>query len=926
MRPFSHQLPTAPNGLLYALILGVSLSACGVETSEALVTKAQQSLAAGDHKAAIIQLKSAIQKDADNAEARFQLGRVYLEEEQFEAAEKEFRRAQEAGYAPESLSPLLAQALSGQGAFKRLLDEIPQPAPGSRGEADVLVARAIAHAGLGQKEDARHSLERALAAAPENADVYLAQARLALVDRDPEAALRAVNAALSHDPGHRDGWLFKGDVLRATGQTREASEAYKSALAIDPGHPGARLALADVAIDENRLVDARKEVDAVLKAAPKNLQARYTQALIDFREKKVEAARDHLADVLKFAPDYLPALLLGGAIEFALGNLQTAETHFNKVIRVAPRNLNALRMLAATQLRLGRPDDAAKTLAPINLEKVEDPGVLALAGEIAVAKKEFSRAAAYFDRAADLSPDNAAIRMQLGMARLAQGDNRAMADLQAASELVGADDRIESVIILNQLRQKQFDAALDSIAAFEKKQPQSPLLWNYRGAAYIGKKDAAKARNSFNQALKLDPQFFPAVANLAQLDLVDGEPAKARMRFESMLKADPSHLQAMLALADLSLRDKDEKAYLGWLEKAARAHPKSLPPREGMTRYLLSKGEKTKAMAVARAAVEANPDNPAALNLLGTAQLAAGDASSAVSTFAMVTKKLGQSPDAYLRLALAQLEDKQPDAARASLQTALRLNPDHLQSQDALLRLELAEKKPDAALRIARQVQTRHPGSPLGFDREADIQLTQKRLPEAIKAYEQAIERGAGSAGMIKLFRAEVLSRNTKRAEQRINEWLEQHPQDNAVRAHAAEYYLANGRNREAIAHYAEIERLTPGNAIVLNNLANLYLRENDSRALATAERALKAAPDNPAVQDTLGWILVEQGKAPRGLELLGKALAQSPKEPTVRYHHAVALARTGSKAEARKALEQLLKDTPDFAEAEASRTLLKNL
>src|SRR5690606_17927130 len=154
--------------------------------------------------------------------------------------------------------------------------------------------------------------------------------------------------------------------------------------------PGARLALADVAMGANRLVDARKEVDAVLKAAPKNLQARYTQALIDFREKKIEAAREHLADVLKFAPDYLPALLLGGAIEVALGNLQTAETQFNKVIRQAPRKRNALRMLAATQLRQGRPDDAAKTLASIDLEKVEDPGVLALAGEIANSKKEFS--------------------------------------------------------------------------------------------------------------------------------------------------------------------------------------------------------------------------------------------------------------------------------------------------------------------------------------------------------------------------------------------------------------------------------------------------------------------------------------------------------------------------------------------------------
>jgi len=926
MRPFSHQPTTVPNRLLFALILGVILTACGVETSEALVEKAQQSLKAGDHKAAIIQLKSAIQKDERNAEARFQLGRLYLEEEQFEVAEKEFRRAKEAGFPTEQLSPLLARALNGQREFKRLLEEIPQPAAGSSSEADVLAARATAQIGLGQKEEAHRSLERALAVAPTNADVYLAQARLALIERNPDAAFLAINSALSHEPKHRDSWLFKGDLLRATGQPKKAAEAYQSALKVDPKNSGARLAIASIAIAENRLADARKEVDTVLKASPNNLKGRYTQALIDFREKKFEAARDHLADVLKFAPEYLPALMLGGSIEFALGNPQTAEKHLNKVVRVVPHNIQALRLLAATQLRLGRPDDAEKTLAPINLEKVEDAGVLAVAGDIALAKKEFSKAAAYFDKAADLSPDNAAIRAQLGMARLAQGDDRAMADLQAAAGMEGSDDRVDSVIILNQLRQKQFDAALVSIAAFEKKQPQSPLPWNYLGAAYIGKKDAAKARNSFNQALKLDPKFFPAAANLAQLDLVDGKKADARKRFESILKADPTHLQAMLAMADLSQRDKDEKAYVSWLEKAIKAHPQALPPREGLTRYLLAKGEKSQALAIAREAVDANPDDPSALNLLGSTQLATGDKTNAITTFTLLTKRANQSPDAYLRLAIAQLEDKKLAEARASLQTALKLKPDHQPSQDALLRLELLEKKPDAALRIARQIQTQHPKSPLGFDREADIQLSQKRVPEAIKAYEQAIERGAGSAVMIKLFRVEVLSRNTKRAEQRINGWLKQHPRDNAVRAHAAEYYLANGRNKEAIAQYTEIQRLAPGNVIVLNNLATLYQRENDSRALATAEQALKAAPDNPAVQDTLGWILVEQGQAPRGLELLRKALVKAPKAASVRYHHAVALARTGKKAEARQEIEKLLKDTPNFAEAEAARAVLKSL
>ncbi len=70
----------------------------------------------------------------------------------------------------------------------------------------------------------------------------------------------------------------------------------------------------------------------------------------------------------------------------------------------------------------------------------------------------------------------------------------------------------------------------------------------------------------------------------------------------------------------------------------------------------------------------------------------------------------------------------------------------------------------------------------------------------------------------------------------------------------------------------------------------------------------------------------LEQGQAKRGLELLNQALAKAPGSDGIRYHHAIALARTGDKAGARKALEKLLKDAPTFPEATAARTQLQNL
>jgi tetratricopeptide (TPR) repeat protein len=215
---------------------------------------------------------------------------------------------------------------------------------------------------------------------------------------------------------------------------------------------------------------------------------------------------------------------------------------------------------------------------------------------------------------------------------------------------------------------------------------------------------------------------------------------------------------------------------------------------------------------------------------------------------------------------------------------------------------------------------------PLGYEREGDIRIAQGQAAQAVAWYEQALSRGQSSAGVIKLLRALHFSSNTRRTDEQIAAWLTQHPQDQLVRAYAAEYYLVTGRNRNAIAQYEYLLRLTPKRAAYLNNLATLYQRERDARAQATAERALELAPNAPGIQDTLGWILVEKGDVPAGLRWLKKALAAAPRAASVRYHYAVALARNGDTHQAKNELQALLAAQPRFPEAEAARKLLATL
>lgn len=307
--------------LLLALILGTSLlTACGGEDSATLVKEAKTKLAAGEFKAALIQLKNAIEQDENNAEARFELGKLYLAQMNLASAEKEFRHARDAGIAASTVNPLIARTLLMQQEYQRVLDELPTPADASTDAASMLALRATAELGLRRTDDARKTLQHAQQIDPNNAWVHLALAQLALADHNLTLAMQALDQALHLDPKQLDALVMKADLLRASGKEDEAAATYREVIRLNPQHSGARLALAGIALNANRLADARKEVDAALKIAPNSLQARYTEALIDFQEKKIERARDHLAVVLKKAPDYSPALLLGGAIEFALGN------------------------------------------------------------------------------------------------------------------------------------------------------------------------------------------------------------------------------------------------------------------------------------------------------------------------------------------------------------------------------------------------------------------------------------------------------------------------------------------------------------------------------------------------------------------------------------------------------------------------------
>ncbi|MGA8056335.1 MAG: XrtA/PEP-CTERM system TPR-repeat protein PrsT [Burkholderiales bacterium] len=901
---------------------------CGEEKPAALVASAKDYIAKNDYKASTIQLKNALQKEPQNAEARYLLGVSLEQTGDYASAEKEFRRALEYKYSPEAVYPELAKVLGRQGEFKKIVSELGTATVSDpSGQAALKTALADAYLGLGQPKEARAAYGAALKAKSDYPRARIGEARLTAIDRDLAGAMKITDEVLAQSPGLPEALALKADLLLADRKPEEATKVLRELVKAEPLNGQARMALVSLLIDSKKYDEAAAEIAEMKKAAPQDPRASYLEAMLAFRKNEPEKARDAVQEVLKVAPDHLPSQLLAGAVDFQLGRFVTAEDHLRKVLARAPQSLYARNLLVATLLRTGQAAKAEDALEPALAAAPNDPGVLRLAGELAFATGDTAKAVQYFDRAAAADKDNAGLRTRLGQMRLATGDvERAMKDFETASELDPTQGQADLALVATHMRKREFDKALAATATLEKKQPKSPVPANLRGVILAAKGDVKGARENFEKALALQGNFLPAARNLARLDLAEKQPDAAKKRMETILATEPGNEGAILSLAEIQqATGATPQEVVATLERGIKANPNSAVARLGLVNYYARTKDNKSALAAAQAAAAALPDNPQVLEVLGVMQQANGAQADAIATFNKLVTVQPQSLQGFMRLAGAQFGAKDYDGSIKSLRQALSLRPDYADAQRQIVAVQLAAGKAEDALAEARAVQKAKPKEALGFALEGDVLASQKKFAEAVIVYREAMRLQPAAPYVIRLHGLTEAAGKGAEGEAIAAKWIKDNPKDAVVRHYLADRELKQKDYRDAARLYKEVLAVQPNNAVVLNNLAWALNETKDPSALSVAEKALSLAPTSPVVADTLGWILLSRGETKRGVELLKKAAAVAPNAAEIRLHYAQGLIKTGDKDGARKELEAIeaLGDTPVKAEAQS---LLKSL
>lgn len=912
---------------LLGLLLVVALTGCG-KSPEEHFQAGQALLEKNDYKAAILELKSTLQEQPGNREARLMLGKAYLAREAYADAEKELNKAKEQGASYDEVSPALSKALLKQNKPQKVLDLLlPSTLMSKASLAVVQLHRAEAFLQLNKPDEANQAIALAEQADAKLPELLLLKARMAVDQQNLAEAYQLANTAISANPKMVEGHFFKATLYESEQKFDQAVQEYEKALLIDPKNYRAFLEISDIQSNQGKKEAAEKALKAAEAIAPEIPLVKYSRGILELRNSNFKAANEALLQFLRVAPDYPPAQLASALANLGLGNIEQSMKMAQLVLSTQPDNLIAARVVASSQLKTGEAKNALATLEPLLKSRPDDPQLLSLMGEAYFQVKDYKRSLDVLNQAAQRSPSDEVLINRQAATLLALGQtDQALAELQRATVMTGQATQSDLALITLSLQQKQFDKALRAVDALEKKLPNSPIAHHLRAVALIGQNDLAAARKSLDKAVSIEPRFYPAVVNLARLDLAENKPDSAIKRLDDFLAKEPDNLQAMLARAELALINHQEKEYVVLLEKASKAHPKALQPNVLLSRYYLLKKDNTLALVAAKEAVRNNPDDYQALNLLAVTQMATRDARSGVETYKKLVQKAANSAEAHLGLGVALSAAGRFSESRDSLNRAIAINPNLVDALDAFTRLEIRAKNYGTAMQWAKKIQTSQAGSPLGYDREGDILMIQKKYDLASKAYQLAQTRTPSTQGVIKLHAAMVGMGNLKAAQGILESWVKSHPDDITARHYVASKAVQSGDKDVAVAQYEEILRRKPNDVMALNNLASLYQKRKNPRALVLAETANQQHPDNYIIQDTMGWILVEQGQLKKGLELLAKAAGTASNNPTIQFHYASALIRDGNKALAREVLRKAIASQTKFPEAAEAKILVESL
>ncbi len=235
---------------------------------------------AGDHRAAVNELRLALATDEGNPYLLTQLGEEYARLGELAKAEAELRRAVEVS---------------------------PRYYP-----AHVLLGRVLLQAGKHSR--AKMHLRRAVMLKPRETEAYLILAQLHMEQRQPDEAVKVVEELSAALPGETAGYRRLGLVLAERGDKSRAQKLLERSIERDPGDVEVALALARLYEGGGRSVEAEEILASALERDPDDREVLLSAGRIALKLGSATRARAYFDRLLSLTDD--PELTVRVAFAF----------------------------------------------------------------------------------------------------------------------------------------------------------------------------------------------------------------------------------------------------------------------------------------------------------------------------------------------------------------------------------------------------------------------------------------------------------------------------------------------------------------------------------------------------------------------------------------------------------------------------------
>lgn len=917
--------------VLAAFLIAVVLSVagCGRIDVESELAASNANLAAGSYREAAGRLNNVVLAEPENAEARRLRGELLLRIGDYAGAAQDLERARSLGVAAESVAFSLADAQTVLGQTDEALAGLDSVAAELDRDPLYWTLRAEALLRAGRTSEADAALESGARAGDGGTRAEGARARVAMARSDFSAADAIVQRALGVAPDDPALLQVRAELRAITDRPTEAAadflhaaDIYRAA-SLDFRETTALLALVQVYLASNDLDAAEPVAARLAERAPDAALTSYFRGLVEYRRGRFDEAAALIQPLVVASPDTVQFRALLGAIHLARSNFFQAEQQFLMALAASPRDPAAAKLLAETRLRQDRPEAALEALRPVAGAAAEDPQIGLLSGLASLLAGQPEQGLVYLEQAASVDPTNELLKLQLARAYFAVGrDADAAALLRQSSDTGSPSLQAGLMRLFADLRVGDTAASETAAAELLAEFPRDSRALTAVAISLQLRGETGRARELFERAADVETEGATARLFVAAARVQEGRSQEAERLLARVVEQQPDNAQALTALAELRAGRGafDDAATL--LTQAAERSTGSAP-RLALAQMRIRQRDFVAAKRELDLAAQVAPDDPNLAAIQGVLALAEGRPGDAVALLQRADAALPNRLGTTLALARAQLASGSPPAAKETLQRVLAAVPGSLPLRLALGQVELQIGNSAEAMSIASSLKAEFPTQSAGYLLEADAQVAARRYAAAADSASAAYQREPTWPILGRLVSTLQLAGRSSDALRVTQEWAAANPEHVPANMLLASLLQQAERADEALRAYQSVLNLDGDNVPALNNAAWLARELSRPGALGFAERAHRLAGDNPAVLDTLGWILLAENREAEAITHLSRAAELAPGSGEIRYHFAAALAAGGRVAEARSELTSLLEQDREFAQrAEAVRLL----